>query len=357
MLNIKVFTGELEDALKKVEILIPNKPKMEILNGVKLEVNKYDQLVIFSTDLENNIKVKLTPEIISKGSIVLSSIKDITKSIKFFTEKYTNLIQNDRNLEIINGDKRINVPLFETKEYPEEFKNNKGEVNTYKENKLYNRIQKVNYARSKDDTRPHLTGICFNKSDIITLDGYRMSLNSDNELYINNPFTIKDSTIKILQKTLNRRWEWGVEIMSNKKYVQFKYDNVELTSSLIEGDYFKYEEIIPKDPNSITINKKQLEDNLKFLYVHTKGTEYNLLKFKLNNDILKFENALGSVSTEINVKSNYEHFTGIDNKYLLDALKVIKEDDVNILFNSEFNPVSISIENELHLILPVRIGG
>ena len=139
--------------------------------------------------------------------------------------------------------------------------------------------------------------------------------------------------------------------------VQFIYDGITLTSNLLEGDFFKYEEIIPKDMKTLELNRKELEDNLKFMYIHSKDNDHNLITMTLGEKIFKFEcNTPDSIiSTDIEVESNLEFEQTINNKYLIDALKVIKSDNVNYNFTSTLNPMTFSDEDSIHLILPVRL--
>lgn len=357
MLKLKVNTKEFEDVLKKLEVVIPKNPSISILESVKIEVEDNGQLYFTSSDLEDTINANLEVEVISTGSLVLSGIKDIMKSVKFFTEWQTELNQLDLNtLEIINGDKKLKVPIFKVEDYPEFKVKEFVESYEYKENKLYERIMKVNYARLTDNSRPDLTGIHLNKNHLVALDGHRMALSLDDTLCINKSFTITLGTINALRKTLERRKDSNITIKTNDEYIKLIYGNISLTSKLLDCDYFKYEEILPKDNTKLEFDRKELEDNLKFLYIHSKDGKFNMITMELENQICSFKCVTEDsvVSTDLEIESNIEFNQNVNNKFLLDALKVIKSESVNYNITSEFNPLTISDDDSIHLILPVR---
>lgn len=356
MLKLTVNTKELETVLKKLEVIIPNKPKLEILAGIKLVATSEGVLKLTSSDLENTIVSTLDVNVDNEGELVLTGMKDIMKSIKFFTEWQTKLEQIKNDLVIRNGDKKILVPILDIKEFPNVIDPLKGKSYNYKENKLYERIMKVNYARGKDNTRPFTTGIHLNKNHLVALDGYRMALSKDDNLYINEPVTISNSTINALRKTLNRRKENNMNIILDDKHITFIYNDISLTSNLLECDYFKYEEVLPESPEIIKFDRKELEDNLKFLYIHSKGTDHNLIDIEVKNKIAKFKCTTQDsiISTDIEIDSNLKINQSVNNKYLIDALKVIKEDKVNYKFTSNLNPLCLVDSDSLHLILVIR---
>lgn len=359
MLKVNVNTKDLEDVLKKLEVIIPNKADNALLKSIKMKVFENDKLKLTSNseDLSNVINATLKVDATGSGSLVLLELKDIMKSFKFFKEVRTQINQLDnKHVEIVNGDKKINIPVIDVDLFPVlenlEFKKSYD----YKENKLYNRIMKVNYAKGKDESRICLTGIHFNKGDLVALDGFRMALSLDSTLYIDTPITIAPGTVDTLRKTLNKKKDYEMEIKINDEYIRFIYGDIILTSKLLDCEYFKYEKVLPDKTESFILDRKEMEDNLKFMYIHSKEDEFNTIKMILENNICQFKcNTINSiVTTDIEVKSNLEFEQCMNNKYLLDALKVIKSDDVKYDFTSSLNGFTLTDEDSIHFILPIR---
>ena len=73
------------------------------------------------------------------------------------------------------------------------------------------------------------------------------------------------------------------------------------------------------------------------------------------------ENVIGNVKEDIIIsKEGNDLVIGFNSKYLIDALKVIEEEQITMLFNTSISPCLIrpvTGENFEYLILPVRITG
>lgn len=358
MLDLIVNTKELEDTLKKIEAIIPKKPEIKILNGVKIEI-KDNVLSLEATDLKNTVYAKMQAEEFEEGNVVLSSIKDIVKSFKFFIECKTRLTQVDNStIKIINGEKTIKLRLLDTEAFPAlkkpEFDNT---YYNYKENKLYNRIKEIDYARIKDETRPYLNGMYFNKTDIVAMDGYRLALNKDDTLSVEESFIMNPDCIDYLKKVLERKREEDIVIFTNNEYIKLDFDNIELVSKKVEGKYFDYEAVTDVDTKAVNFNKKKLEDNIKFLEVHN-SSKKGVMKISLKNSVANFEinTENGTITADMNTEKNVEIEQHFNNKFFLEALKNIKGEIVEYNFTRRYNPCMLKNENSIHLILPVRIS-
>ena len=181
MLKCRVNTREFQEGLKRVEVATDRKSALPILEHVKLSVTK-DQLQLIGTDLENYMTITIEDVgVEAEGETVIKNIKDIIKSFKFMKESYTEIEVDNRNtITFTNGSRNIKLATGEVSEYPDGF--NFGTIDNqylYDTKTLHNRIKKIDFAKSTDNIRPTLTGIYFNESDLVTLDGYRAALSND----------------------------------------------------------------------------------------------------------------------------------------------------------------------------------
>lgn len=360
MLKCKVNTKEFQESLKKIEVIIPNKTKLEVLKTVKLSVTD-NTIQLTATDLENYaIATIYDVQIENSGGILISNIKEIIKSFKFMKENYTEIEVKSGNVIITNGDKNIKVKGELMEDFPEEFE--VGNINNeyvYNTKSLHNRIQKVNYARSKDKARPTLEGLHFNDIDMVTLDGFRAALSKDNVLKINNHFTIRGSVIDFLIKTLNKKSEEALKIYTSDKHIIIEYENLILKSILLEGEFFDYKRVFPTEYNKFRVNTEKLKEDSSFLNIYTKKIKNQLIEIdiKENKMNLSANTEEGVFSVENNINKKIELNIGLNNKYLSDALKVVDSKSIDIKFTHSINPVVIQDgENEEHLILPVKLA-
>ncbi len=359
MLKCKVNTREFQESLKKLEVVIPNKTKLPILEGVKLYVTD-NTIQLTATDLENYVTADISDfNVERQGSTVITNIKEIMKSFKFMNEPLTEIEVNNNEIIITNGNRNIKMKCEDVEEYPLGFMvDDIDNSYTYNTKSLYNRIKKIDFARSKDNSRPQLTGIHFNSEDMVALDGYRIALNKDRLLIVEKDFTIAPATINFLNKTLNSKLEQELLIGTNDKYLTLEYDNLTVISRLLEGNYFNYKDVFHREYSSIKLNTKKLKDNIEFLSIYTKGNKMELTRVDITNDMLKFSvnTEKGIFKTEDRISSNLDLKMGFNNRYMLDTLKSIQDEEIEIRLSGEYNPIEIQEnENSRYLVLPVRL--
>lgn len=360
MLKCKVNTREFQEAITKLEVIIDSKSKIDILKTIKLSITD-DKLQLTATDLENHVVATIVDfQTNTKGSIAITNIKEIMKSFKFMKEYYTEIEVKDNEIIITNGNRNIKMKPESAEDFPEVF--NIGNIEnsyTYNTKSLYNRIKKIDFARSKDNTRPMLTGIHFNNGDMVTLDGFRLALNTDDSLSIKKPFTIAPGTINFLNKTLNKKSEDEILINVNDKYIIFNYDNLTVASRLLDGQFFNYKEILPKEYNNISMKTKKIKDNIEFLSTYTKGTKMELTKATITDGKMELSvntergifNAIEKVSTSLEVT------IGFNNKYMLDALKSVESEEIGVHISGAMNPIVINEgQDSKYLVLPIRLA-
>jgi len=119
MLKCQINTKELETVLKKLDVIRPNKNKLKILETIKLEV-KEDNIKLITTDLENELKATITDyKIEHPGVIAIDNIKNILKSFKYFNAPYTEIVENENEIILLNNKKSIKIVKMDAKEYPQ----------------------------------------------------------------------------------------------------------------------------------------------------------------------------------------------------------------------------------------------
>ena len=360
-MKIKVNTKELQEGLKKLERVINDKSKIDELKGIKIKaVNNTVHLI--ATDLINYVSVELcNTSIIEEGLALLGNVKSVLKSLKFFKEDYT-IIETDTNIVIANANKMITVDNGEYESFPdipEEFMNEDTQ-NSYEYNTkdLYDRMKRIDYARSKERTREFLRGVYFHKNNLVTCDGYRLATSNDDNLIVNDRFLIDPLTVDILLKTLDRKNHTPLLIATGDKYVVFDYENVTMVSRLMECKFINYQEIFQKDPKyRFTISKKDLRNNIEFLNAHCNNPKQAIIwSFANGLSELKLSTDQGTFTTETNINVTFDFKIAFNVKYMLDMLKSIKSDEIEIALTGELLPIEIvTNDGDKDLLLPVKI--
>ena len=232
-------------------------------------------------------------------------------------------------------------------------------------------IKRTSFAASIDESRGVLTGILIEMTEtnlnMVALDGFRMAVAREN---------IKNSQVQniiISAKILNEIGkivaetetdQENVDLYINNKMATFELEDTKVVLRILEGEFVKYQDILPKDSNTrIVVNKNDLLDSIERASLLAKVGKNNLIKLELteNNMEITSKSEEGNVKEDVIIsKEGNDLVIGFNSKYLIDALKVIDEEQITMLFNTSISPCLIrpvTGENFEYLILPVRITG
>lgn len=368
-MKFKVNQQVLSKALNIVSKAVTNKTTLPIMKGILLNVNEEGILTMSASDLYISVEKSLKVEDYEKGSIVVLS--------KLFGDIIRKLPNDDVLIEL-DGDTVIvkcqntefKILGLSSDEFPilNKVEDTANFIDLDKE-KLAEMIKKTAFSASIDEAKGVITGVLLEMVDghlnMVALDGYRMSIareemNISENKNIIIPAKIINELYKILLETSDE--EYDVKMILNKKKVIFIMGDIKVILSLLEGEFIKYKDILPKDiGTTIVLNKKDLEKSIERASLLAKEGKNNLIKFSITDDNL----LITSKSEEGNVKENVTLYKdgadleiGFNSKYILDALKAIDDEEIKMQFKQSISPcIIVPLEGNKYeyLILPVRI--
>lgn len=355
---LKINTKEFEKAIKKLEIVKQKLKKGDIDLGILIQVNN-NNLTITSTDItnfltatikdfkcdENNFKVRIT------------GLKDLKKSFKHFKNEYTYIEIKDSITIIKNDNKTIKTKYNDTSTFATKEPLDKSYTCNISGDELLTRIQQVEPFRArKNNCRPHLQGVVFKGYDTVALDGYRMAWHKG-ETFFEGEFIINDACIKAIKKLIKKNDK--INIRYDNKQIILKFNNLELQCRLLKGNILDYEKLFKVEYNTIiNVNKKELENNIKFLNTYAKKNEYNTIKWNITDEILTIivKNNNETISTTNNInKSGNDLEIAFNSNFILDTLKLIKLNEITLNFSTSMSPLIIESNNVKYFILPIKL--
>ena len=148
-----------------------------------------------------------------------------------------------------------------------------------------------------------------------------------------------------------------VHIYFTKNEVLFDLEGTIVISRLIEGTYFRIDQMLSNDfDTKITVRKADLAASVSRAMLFTSESEKRPLVVSDMN--LKINSpARGSMSDDIQItKEGKDLMIGFNPKFVADALNVIRDDEVTIYFLNSKSPCFIRDEQQsyVYLILPVN---
>ena len=154
--------------------------------------------------------------------------------------------------------------------------------------------------------------------------------------------------------------EKDVDIYFSDKHVIFEFDQTTVVSRLIEGEYFKIDQMLSNDyETKVRINKKELLSCIDRATLLVKEGDKKPIIINITdiNMELKMNSTVGSMNEEIDIeKQGKDLMIGFNPKFMIDALRVIDDEQIDIYLVNPKAPCFIrdTAENYIYLILPVN---
>ena len=366
------FSCNQQNLLKLFNIVskaVTSRTTIPILKGVLLKVNNDGLLTMAASDLDLSIEKSIKVNDFEEGEIVVQA-KLFGDIIRKLPSSEIAIETIDSNVLIRCSNSEFNIIGFKADEFPNINLNiETSEKITFDKDILKQMIQKTSFAASIDESRGVITGILIEIKEsflnMVALDGFRMAVVREK---INNP---KEQNIIIPAKNLNEiskiiseteSEENDVVLYINDKRALFIIDETKVVLRILEGEFVEYTNILPKEGKCrVVLNRQDLLGSIERASLLAKVGKNNLIKLIISSNNLEItsKSEEGNVKEDVIISKEGEDLTiGFNSKYLIDALKVIDDENIILLFNTGVSPCLIKpIEgnNYEYLILPVRI--
>lgn len=365
------FTCQKEKLVYAAQIVqkaVSSKPQMPILSGIYL--NAFDNtLELQATDYELGISCKIEGNIEQPGAIVLSGryFQEVVRRLPGdIVEISTN--QEDNTVKITSNSAQFNLLSLPAAEFPV-LKPLDGTITfNIRDNVFRDLIKKTVFACSTDEARPVFTGglLDVNNSDVLMVatNTHRLAVKREilDEFNGAIKIIIPSKILNELAKIMVSEVPSNVLIHCSHNQISFTFDNVYITSRLIEGQFPDYKRVIPPEfVTNITLKTDEFLAAVERVSLISRGGDYNIIKLSFkqgavlitsnNPDIGKAEE-----SVAIDLQGN-DLDIAFNAKYVTDILKNIDSEKFNFSLNTPLSPASIKPlddEDYTYIITPVR---
>ncbi len=354
--------------LERINIVlkaVSSKSTMPILSCLILEVN--NDIKLITTDMELGIETVVEGEIIEPGRIALDA--------KFFSEIIRKLPDDvvtietdyDYNATIYCGKSKFSIVGKAGDDFPSLPNISRNTSITLSQFALKEIIRQTVFSIAYDENNKIMTGELFEvENDVlkaVSLDGHRISIR---KIMLNNSYPsikviVPGKTLIEVSKILSGNVDKFVNIYFTDKHMLFEFDNTIVTSRLIEGEYFKIAQMLSNDyETKLSVNKQELLSCIERASLLIRESDKNPLIINVNGDNmeLKVSSKAGNMNEDVNVvKEGTDLVIGFNPKFLMDALRVIDDEFVDIYLINSKAPCFIKDkdENYIYLVLPVNI--
>ena len=153
-----------------------------------------------------------------------------------------------------------------------------------------------------------------------------------------------------------------MQIFFSDNHILFEFDDTKVVSRLIDGEYFRIEQMLSSDyETKVKINKKEFLDCIDraTLLVKEGDKKPIIINIEDGQMELSIDSQIGSMKEDIDIeKEGKDIMIGFNPKFLIDALKVIDDEEISIYLMNPKAPCFIRDEEQqyIYLILPVNFN-
>ena len=363
-----IFTkSSLNKAVGIVMKAVPTRTTMSILECILIDAST-NEIKFTANDMELGIETIVEGEIIEKGKVAIDA--------KIFSEIVRKLPDNDITIE--TDDNYTSTITCEKSKF--NIAGKSGDDFSYlpviiKEKSislsqftLKETINQTIFCTSPNDNNKMMTGELFEVKDnvlkVVGLDGHRIAIRNIN--LSGNADDVKvvvpGKTLNEISKILSSDAESVVNIYFTNNHILFEFNNTMVVSRLIEGEYFKINQMLSSDyETKVVINKKEFLDSIDRANLLIREGDKKPIIINITDGSLevKVQSAIGSLNEDIDInKEGKDIMIGFNPKFLIDALRVIDDETVDIYLVNPKAPCFIrdKEENYIYLILPVNFS-
>lgn len=243
------------ELLKGVNITlraVPVRTTMTILECILIDATELD-IKLTANDMELGIETTIDGDIIEKGKIAIEA--------KFFADIIRKLpdseitIETDSNFNAsITCEKSVfNIPARDGEDFsylPYIEKNNMITISQFDLKEL---IRQTIFSIGDNESNLIMTGELFEVTEdnlkVVSLDRYRVSIRNVklNNIYNDIKVIVPGKTLNEISKIITGDAESMVDVYFSDNHILFEFDKTIVISRLIEGEFFKINQMLSKD--------------------------------------------------------------------------------------------------------------
>lgn len=359
--------SNLLNGVNIVSKAVPTRTTMAILECILIDASA-NEIKLTANDMELGIETKIEGEIAERGVIALDAkifseivrkLPDSDVTIETDASFKTTITCEKAKFNIVgkSGDDFSYIPYIE-----------RNEPIVMSQFTLKEVIRQTIFSIADNDNNKLMTGELFeieeNDLKVVSLDGHRISIRNI-ELknnYSHKKVVVPGKTLQEVSKILPGSAEDEVSIFLTDNHIVFEFENTTVVSRLIEGEYFKIEQMLSSDyETKVKINKRELLDCIDRATLLVKEGDKKPIIMNITDGTmeLKINSFIGSMNEDIDIaKEGKDILIGFNPKFFIDALRVIDEEEVTLYMVNPKAPCFIKDDEGtfIYLILPVNFN-
>ena len=307
-------------------------------------------------------------DVLEKGEIAIEA-KIFHEIIRRLNGDTVTLETDEKNsITITGGTSRFTIMGQSGDDFPALPDVAQEEAYTLGQNELRNLIRQTIFSIAANENNKLMTGELFEIKDntlrVVSLDGHRIAIRKIElkNSYLDRKVVVPGKTLNEISKILSGEMDDQIDIYFSENHIMFKFDDTTVVSRLIDGEYFRIDQMLSSDyETKVTINKKEFLSCIDRATLLVKEGDKKPIIIDIQDGAMELQinSAMGSMKEEIDInKEGKDIMIGFNPKFLIDALRVIDDEEISIYLVNPKAPCFIrdDEENYTYLILPVNFN-
>ena len=366
-MKLQFQKSALLNGISIVSKAIPAKTTMSILECILIDADA-DQIKLTGNDMELGIETRVEGSILERGKIALDAklFYEIIRKLPDGEAPVIITSDNKFNTTIQCESALFNIPGRDGEEFSYLPYIERDQSITLSQFTLKEAIRQTIFSISPNDSNKMMAGelleVKENILKVVSLDGHRISIRNIalKESYESHKVIVPGKTLSEISKILSGDNEKEVQIFFSKNHILFEFDDTVVVSRLIDGEYFKIDHMLSSDYETrVKVNKREFMDSIdrSMILIRDSDRKPIILNVEDSNVNLKVRSTIGSMNADVSAyKAGKDIMIAFNPKFLLDALRVIDDEEVELYMMNPKSPCFIKDEEGtyIYLILPVN---
>jgi DNA polymerase-3 subunit beta len=372
-MKLTIERAALLKSLAHVQSVVERRNTIPILANVLIQAHD-ERIALTATDMDLDIVERAPAHVGASGATTAPAhtLYDIVRKLPEGADIELDGGGDKERLMVRAGRSTFTLPALPTADFPAISGDALNHSFTLAASELKSLIDRTRFAISTEETRYYLNGIYLHAASsnevsvlrAVATDGHRLARV---EMPLPDGATgmpgviLPRKTVAELRKLIDET-ESPVGVSLSDSRVRFSFDEVVLSSKLIDGTFPDYERVIPQSNDKVMeVDTKSFAEAVD--RVATISTEKSrAVKLSLNNGTLVLSATspeAGSATEELEVTYKSSPIEiGFNSRYLLDITQQLEGDGAQFVMADSASPTivrDLADQTALYVLMPMRV--
>jgi DNA polymerase III subunit beta len=367
------LTVSRETFLAKLGIAVrgaSTRSPIQTLAGVLLKVGD-GRAELEATDMELGVRVGLETDEASAGQAVVPGrlLLDVVRSLP--TDQLSLEYRSaQQDVEVVAGPSKFHLRTLPPEDFPKLPEAPAEGTITVPADAFVDTINRVARAASRDETRPHLTGVLVTATGkelrMVATDSYRLSVK---ETQLEQPLSgeleanVPARTLQELGRIASGSASETIGVAALENQVVFTVDDVVLSSRLVEGRFPNYQQLLPESyEHELRVSRDELLEVVRRVGLLAQKNAPLRLRFAEGTlDVSAQTPDVGEASESLPIPFAGEPLEiGFNPEFFREGLESAESEELILKLISPLRPGLIQSGDEgagfRYLVMPIRLN-